>query len=138
MAETDPTIEIQQLRIELANIVIATTRIRHIIDHIEERNTIDENTTIDDISVTTYVDPAAAEPIPPNYPTDRDGNLIIRGDRVIFLTKGKFSSTEGTIVRFSIDNKNVFAEDNTGKEIARRTINVRVATAQPMILQDGI
>ena len=138
MAETDPTIEIQQLRIELANTVIATTRIRHIIDHIEERNTINEDTTNDDISETTYVEPAAAEPIPPNYPTDRDGNLIIRGDRVIFLTKGKFSSTEGTIVRFSIDNKNVFAEDNTGKEIARRTINVRVATAQPMILQDGI
>ena len=138
MAETDPTIELQQLRIELARIVIATTRIRHIIDHIEERNTINEDTTNDDISETTYVEPAAAEPIPPNDPTDRDGNLIIQGNRVTFLTQGKFGSTEGTIVRFSIDNKNVFAEDNTGEEITRRTTNVRLAPAQPMILQDGI
>ena len=137
MAETDPTIELQQLRIELARIVIATTRIRHIIDHIEERN-INEDTTNDDISETTYVEPAAAEPIPPNDPTDRDGNLIIQGNRVTFLTQGKFGSTEGTIVRFSIDKKNVFAEDNTGEEIARRTTNVRLARAQPMILQDGI
>ena len=137
MAETDPTIELQQLRIELARIVIATTRIRHIIDHIEERN-INEDTTNDDVSETTYVEPTAAEPIPPNDPTDRDGNIIIQGDRVTFLTQGKFGSTEGTIVRFSIDKKNVFAEDNTGEEIARRTTNVRLARAQPMILQDGI
>ena len=137
MAETDPTIELQQLRIELARIVIATTRIRHIIDHIEERS-INEDTTNDDVSETTYVEPTAAEPIPPNDPTDRDGNIIIQGDRVTFLTQGKFGSTEGTIVRFSIDKKNVFAEDNTGEEIARRTTNVRLARAQPMILQDGI
>ena len=137
MAETDYTIELQQLRIELARIVIATTRIRHIIDHIEERS-INEDTTNDDVSETTYVEPTAAEPIPPNDPTDRDGNIIIQGDRVTFLTQGKFGSTEGTIVRFSIDNKNVFAEDNTGEEITRRTTNVRLAPAQPMILQDGI
>ena len=138
MVETDTTIEeIQELRIQLARIVIATTNIRKVIDRLEERNTTtNEDTTSrtnDDETSTTNDDTAAADPLPP---TDCDGNLIVLGNRVTFLTRGKFSSTEGIATRFSIDNKIIFSLDNNGAEIARQTRNVRIV--QPLLFQDAI
>ena len=58
--------------------------------------------------------------------TDRDGNIITIGDRVTFLTKGKFKSTEGTITKFSKLNERVFATDSNGQEIPRAPRNVRI------------
>ena len=136
MVETDSTIEeIQELRIQLARIVIATTNIRQVFHRLEERNaTTNEDTTSttnDDATSTTNNDTAAADPLPPNRPTDCDGNIIVLGNRVTFLTRRKYSSTEGIATRFSIDNKIIFSLDNSGAEIARQTRNVRIV--QPLL-----
>ena len=107
MDDTNTNIEeIQELRIQLARIVIATTNIRQVLDRLEERNATTNkdttSTTNDDTTSTTNDDTAAADPLPP---TDCDGNLIVLGNRVTFLTRGKYSSTEGIATRFSRDNK---------------------------------
>ena len=120
MVDTDTTIEeIQELLIQLARIVIATTNIRKFIDRLEERiTTTNEDTTSrtnDDETSATNEDTAATD-LPPL--TDCDGNLIVLGNRVTFLTRGKYNSTEGVATRFSIDNKIIFSLDNTGAEIA--------------------
>ena len=60
----------------------------------------------------------------------REGNIIHIGDRVLFLTKGKLKSKEGTVTRFSRNFERVFATDTSGNEIPRDTHNLR-------ILQDG-
>ena len=128
--------EIQQLRIQLARIVIATTNIRKFIDRLEERiTTTNEDTTSrtnDDETSATNEDTAAADPLPP---TDCDGNIIVLGNHVTFLTRGKYNSTEGTATRFSVDNKIIFSIDNTGAEIARQTRNVRI---QPILFQNAL
>ena len=58
--------------------------------------------------------------------TDRDGRTICIGDRIRFLTKGKFNSTEGVVSRFSKLNERVFAIDSDGQEIPRAPRNVRL------------
>ena len=141
MDDTNTNIEeIQELRIQLARIVIATTNIRQVLDRLEERNaTTNEDTTSttnDDTTSTTNDDTAAADPLPPNRPTDCDGNIIVLGNRVTFLTRGKYNSTEGVATRFSIDNKIIFSLDNTGAEIARQTRNVRIV--QPILFQNDL
>ena len=138
MVEKYTTIEeIQELRIHLARIVIATTNIRNVLDRLEEKyTTTNEDTTPktnDDATSTTNDGTAAADPLPP---TDCDGNLIVLGNRVTFLTRGKYNSTEGVATRFSIDNKIIFSLDNTGAEIARQTRNVRIA--QPLLFRDAL
>ena len=133
MDETDSTIEeIQELRIQLARIVIATTNIRQVLDRLEGRNA----TTNEDTTSTTNDDTAATDPLPPNRPTDCDGNIIVLGNRVTFLTRRKYSSTEGIATRFSRDNKIIFSLDNSGAEIARQTRNVRIV--QPLLFQDAL
>ena len=59
-------------------------------------------------------------------PPERDGNEIIVGYRVRFLTKGKYSSTEGTVTHFSRNNIRVFATDDNGVEIPLAPRNVRI------------
>ena len=113
MVETDSTIEeIQELRTQLARIVIDTTNIRQVLDRLERKNatTNDDttSTTNDDTTSTTNDDTASADPLPSNGPIDRDGNLIVLGNRVTFLTRGRYRSTEGIATRFSRDNKIVF------------------------------
>ena len=57
---------------------------------------------------------------------DREGNIIHIGDRVLFLTKGKFKSKEGTVTRFSRNFERVFATDTSGNEIPRALRNLRI------------
>ena len=65
-------------------------------------------------------------PTPDLRPRDRDGVEIRIGDRVLFLTKGVYSSTEGIVNRFSRNSVKVFALDCEGVEVPRAPRNVRV------------
>ena len=65
-------------------------------------------------------------PLPDLRPRDRDGVEICIGDRVLFLTKGVYSSTEGIVNRFSQNFVKVFALDCDGFEVPRAPRNVRV------------
>ena len=112
MDDTDAAIE--ELRIQLARIVIATTNIREVLERLEGRN------------ATTSDDAAAADPLPPNGPTDRDGNLIVIGNRVTFLTRGRHRSTRGIVTRFSRNNGIVFSLDSNRVEVARAPRNLRI------------
>ena len=94
MDDTDATIE--EPRIQLDRIVIATVNIREVLDHLEGRN------------ATTNDDAVATDSLPPNGPTDCDGNLIVIGNRVTFLTRGRHRSTGGIVTRFSRNNGIVF------------------------------
>jgi hypothetical protein len=55
---------------------------------------------------------------------DRDGRSIRVGNKVTFLTKGKYTSTEGTVTR--INKSRVTAKDDRGNHISRAPHNVRV------------
>ena len=54
---------------------------------------------------------------------DRDGSLINIGDTVIFLTKGRFHSTKGTVTK--INEYRVTAKDRRGTSISRAPHNLR-------------
>lgn len=55
---------------------------------------------------------------------DRHGNLIVLGDRVRFLTKGLYRSTEGIVSK--INKTRITAKDNKGILISRSPYNVEV------------
>ena len=57
---------------------------------------------------------------------DRDGVQVKVGDRVNFLTRGRYRSTHGTVSHFSKNNERVFADDDDGVEIPGSLKNVRV------------
>jgi hypothetical protein len=54
---------------------------------------------------------------------DRDGNTIRIGDKVSFLTKGKYTSTEGIVTR--VNKSRVTTKDSRGNYISRAPHNVR-------------
>ncbi len=54
---------------------------------------------------------------------DRDGNLIRIGDKVTFITKGKYTSTEGIVTR--ANQSRITAKDSHGNHISRALHNVR-------------
>jgi hypothetical protein len=54
---------------------------------------------------------------------DNDGNTIRIGDRVTFLTKGKYRSTEGIVTK--VNKSRVTAKDSSGNYISRAPHNVR-------------
>ena len=56
---------------------------------------------------------------------DRDGSQINIGDTVIFLTKGKFNTTKGTVTK--INEYRVTAKDRKGTSISRAPHNLRRA-----------
>ena len=58
--------------------------------------------------------------------TDRNGKIIHVGDRIIFLVKGKFKSTEGIVSQFWVNKEYVFAVDSDRKEIPRAPCNVHI------------
>ena len=57
---------------------------------------------------------------------DRDGNIITIGCEVIFLTRGRFKTTRGTVTHFSDNKSRVFAIDKKSTEISRAPRNVRI------------
>jgi chaperonin cofactor prefoldin len=54
---------------------------------------------------------------------DRDGKPINIGDTVIFLTKGKFQSSRGTVTK--TNKYRVTAKDKRGRSISRAPHNLR-------------
>lgn len=57
---------------------------------------------------------------------DRDGEIIHQGDRVFFLTRGRYNSTSGTIYRVARSGYTVSARDDEGRTITRSPRNVRI------------
>jgi hypothetical protein len=55
---------------------------------------------------------------------DRKGELIVLGDRVRFLTKGFYRSTEGVVT--NINKRRISARDNSGNAISRAPHNVEI------------
>ena len=105
---------IEELQQELQRLTLASTNIRRAIESLE-RNP--------DLNIPPIVDNQSA--------TDREGRVINIGDKVVFLTKGKFRSTEGIVIRFSKNKEFVFAEDIDGREIPRAPHNVRIFDNTP-------
>ena len=64
--------------------------------------------------------------IDPTLPKDKDGNAIHIGAAVQFLTRDKFKSKSGGVVRFSRNCERVFSRDSERNEIARVPNNLRV------------
>ena len=99
---------IESLRQELNRLTLASSNILRAIEDLERRE-------------------LPGQPDPREIQiTDRDGTPIKIGDRVIFLTKGKFKSTSGTVTRFSRNKERVYATDSNKKEISRAPRNVRI------------
>ena len=114
MADRAATIE--NLRRQLTKLEVATNIIRRSIQDLENEREI-----------------SPAQPRPTIAPTrpapqvkDRNGNNILIGSRILFLTKGKYNSTAGVVTRFSRNNTRVFAKDIDGVEIPRAPRNVKV------------
>ena len=55
---------------------------------------------------------------------DRKGELIVLGDRVRFLTKGLYRSTEGVVTK--INKRRVTARDSSGNAVSRAPHNVEI------------
>ena len=84
-------------------------------------------TAVENLEREEHAVPNIQPPNPPRFLlTDRDGIGIKVGDRVTFLTKGKFRTTEGTVSRFSRNGERVFAIDTNGIEIPHAPHNVRI------------
>ena len=60
--------------------------------------------------------------------TDADGNLLQVGDKVSFITKGKFKSTEGVVTSFG--KRFVSTVDDEGRIINRESRNLRQITTE--------
>ena len=58
---------------------------------------------------------------------DRDGRLIHIGDVVIFLTPGRYTSTQGTVYRVARSGTTVTARDSRDVAITRAPSNVRIS-----------
>ena len=103
---------IENLRIELEKLTIASRNIERAIRELEVQ---DQQQPVGQ-GASAVVD----------GPLDRDGNEIRIGYTIIFLTKGKFNATRGTVTRFSKNNVRVFASIENGTEVSRSPRNVRV------------
>ena len=79
----DNSASINALREELVRLSLVSDKIRRTIKDLE-----DQNQAPDSVKATT------------RRATDRDGRLVYIGDRVTFLTKGRFKSKEGIVSRF--------------------------------------
>ena len=105
----DNSVSINALREELVRLSLVSDNIRRTIKNLE-----DQNQAPDSVKATTH------------RTTYRDGRLLCIGDRVTFLTKGRFKSKEGIVSLFSRNEERVFAIDHSGNEIPRAPHNIRV------------
>ena len=113
--------EIEELRQQLQHLTIVTRQIRKKISDLEEQ----EGTTTPDIN-NTNSKARSQRTRATATPKDRFGTPINIGDRVTFLTEGKYRSTEGVVTRFSKNKERVFALDPDRIVISRVTHNVNV------------
>ena len=104
---------IHVLREELKKLTIASNNILRTIDSLEQQESPPEHQR-------------PSLPQSSHSTKDRDGTTIHVGDRIYFLTRGKYKSIEGIVNRFSKNQERVFAIDSDGNEIPRAPRNVRV------------
>ena len=102
--------DIEELRRELYRLRIAAERIVNLLQTTEDRR---------DRRTEHYIH---------SHPVvrDRDGTEILIGDRVIFLTRGLYSSRSGTIYKISSNGERVTSRDDRNRSISRAPHNVRV------------
>ena len=105
----DNSASINALREELVRLSLVSDIIRLTIKDLE-----DQNQAPDPVKATT------------RRATDRDGRLVCIGDRVTFLTKGRFKSKEDIVSGFSRNEERVFAVDHSVNKISRDPHNLRV------------
>ena len=104
---------IDSLRQELERLTIASRNIERAIQDLENQE--------------QQQSPAPGEaPAAIVAPLDRDSNEIRIVNRVKFLTKEKYTSTEGFVSRFSRNTIRIFTVDDNGSEVPRSPRNVRV------------
>ena len=103
---------IESLRRELENLAIASRNIERAIRDLEDQ---EQQQPVGQAAPAVVVGPL-----------DKHGNEIRVGNKVRFLTKGKFKATQGTVTRFSKNNIRVFAVSDDGTEIPRAPRNVRI------------
>ena len=120
--------EIEELREQLQRRTIVAQQIEKKISELEEQ---EGTTTADTLGGQRYTHKAnsrtrSQRSTATTPPEDRFGTPINIGDRVTFLTKGKFKSTEGVVTRFSKNKERVFARDSDQREIPRAPCNVEV------------
>ena len=115
---------IDDLRLELEKLNIASRNIEKTILLLEEEE--EKQRQQQQQQQRKVKAPKNRVPLPDLRPRDRDGVEICIGDRVLFLTKGVYSSTEGIVNRFSQNFVKVFALDCDGFEVPRAPRNVRV------------
>ena len=104
---------IENLRQELEALTIASKNIERAIRDLEQQEQQLNEVSSADADATAC-------------PLDRDGNKLKVGQEIKFLTRGKFSSTRGTVTRFSRNNIRVFAIDSKEVEVSRAPRNVRI------------
>ena len=99
---------LDSLKEELERLTLASNKIKSLINDLEEDIKINEDKHYERIA------------------RDREGKTIHVGDKVKFLTKGKYKSTQGIVKRFSKNKDRVFAIDLYDNEVPRLTKNVLV------------
>ena len=120
---------IEALRQELDRLTLATKNILAAINTLEQEEESasqahPQPTSQAHPQTTSQAHPHSSGKVP--SPTDRDGTVITIGDRVTFLTKGKYKTFSGTVTRFSRGGVRLFAVDINGNEVPRAPRNVCV------------
>ena len=120
--------EIEELREQLQRLTIVSQQIQKKISELEEQ---EGTTTADTLGGQRYTHKAnsrtrSQRSTATTPPEDRFDTPINIGDRVTFLTKGKFKSTEGVVTRVLKNKEGVFARDSVQIEIPRAPRNVEV------------
>ena len=107
MTERD---EVEELRRELYRLRVAAERIVNLLQTTEARR---------DRRTENYIHP---------HPVvrDRDGTEILVGDRVLFLTRGLYSSRSGTVYKISRNGERVTSRDDRNRSKSSAPYNVKV------------
>ena len=102
--------EIDELRRELHRLRVAAEHIVNLLQNTEDRQNRRTNQY-------THSHPVVR---------DRDGTEILIGDRVLFLTRGLYSSRTGIVYKISQNGERVTSRDERDRSISRAPYNLRI------------
>ena len=105
---------IQDLAEQLNQLRLATENLQETLNRLQE-----EEETVERRDRGPPTDPEIRD-------RDRDNRIIHYGDTVVFLTRGLYNSTTGTVYRVSASGNRVTARDHQGRSISRSPRNVRI------------
>ena len=117
---------IENLRVELDRLTIASNNIRRAIEELEQQD-LSSGPKLPSSKSAAAVPEIESEVF---RPRDQDGRTISIGDTVFFLTRGRYNSTQGTVTKLSKNHGRVFSIDGKGHEVPRAFRNVRVIDAE--------